>query len=266
MSDPAHLDPTGRFTGLAGLYARHRPDYPQTAVEWIRSHCSLEPSALLVDIGCGTGISSRQFAHLGVTVIGIEPNADMRREAESITLPEGAPRPSYRAGRAEATGLADCCADLVIAAQAFHWFDPEPALREFRRILKPGGWAALLWNERDEDDAFTAAYGFVVRSPRGAAEAEARQSRGGEPLLVSPQFQRGERRQFPHAQAFDEAGMLGRAMSVSYAPREPDEIVGFKTALREVFARFQQNGQVVLRYQTTVVLAQRQDQASAKRR
>src|SRR5262249_25147361 len=158
------MNPTGRFNGLSGIYARHRPNYPPVAVEFVLQRCGLGPGSVLVDVGSGTGISARQFARLGISVIGIEPNDEMRREAEREPLPGNVPVPVYRPGRAEATGLPDVSADAVLAAQAFHWFDPEPTLREFHRILKPSGWVALLWNERDETDAFAAAYGKIVRS------------------------------------------------------------------------------------------------------
>jgi SAM-dependent methyltransferase len=257
MTDLSRLDPTGRFSGLADIYARHRPDYPPEALAFILTHCQLQPGSVLVDVGSGTGISSRQFAQLGLQVIGIEPNAEMRGQAQSVTLAAGVPPPVYRAGRAEATGLADGSADAVLAAQAFHWFDLEAALREFQRILKPAGWAVLLQNERDESDPFTAAYGAVQQSVSDAAAMEQSRQRSGEPLQVHPLFQNGERVRFNHEQVLDEEGLLGRALSVSYAPRDPGAVQAFKEALQQVFARFQQGSRVVLRYQTTVVVAQR---------
>jgi SAM-dependent methyltransferase len=145
----------------------------------------------------------------------------------------------------------------VLAAQAFHWFELDDALREFHRILKPAGWAVLLWNERDESDPFTAAYGAVQQSVSDAAAMEQSRQRSGEPILVHPQFQNAERVRFSHEQVLDEEGLLGRALSVSYAPRDPIAVEAFKEALQRVYTRFQQGGRVVLRYQTTVVVAQR---------
>src|SRR5262245_27098928 len=131
MSEPADLNPTGRFTGLADIYARHRPDYPAAALAHIVQRCELQPDSLIIDLGCGTGISARQFAQLGFRVIGIEPNADMRRKAEAAGMPPGTVAPVFRDGTAEATGLGDASADLALAAQAFHWFVADAALREF---------------------------------------------------------------------------------------------------------------------------------------
>jgi SAM-dependent methyltransferase len=258
MSDLSQLNPTGRFTGLADLYAKHRPSYPNAALDFIVRHCGLDSATTLVDMGCGTGISSRLFAARRVRVIGVEPNDEMRRQAEATAAPTG-PAPVYRAGRAEATGLPDGSASAVLAAQAFHWFAVEPALREFHRVLHPHGWAVLVWNERDESDPATAAYGAIVRTTPDAAAVEGPRGRAGEPLLSSPLFEDGSRTVFANQQPLDEEGLLGRAFSASYAPREPAAAAAFDQALRRFFAEWQGDGKVVLRYETSVYLARRRD-------
>jgi SAM-dependent methyltransferase len=202
------------------------------------------------------GISSRQFAERGVPVIGLEPNAEMRARAEAEPAPPGGPVPRYQSGRAEATGLPDDSADAVLAAQAFHWFEADTALCEFHRILKPHGWVVLLWNERDESDAFTAAYGAVIRTAPEALRVEGKRGQAGEPLLAHPLFQRGERVPFVYEQVLDEEAVLGRAFSASYAPREPAGAERFATELRDVFRRFERGGRVALCYETSVYLAQ----------
>lgn len=257
MAELNQQNPTGRFTGLAEGYAKYRPTYPPAALDHVLTRCGLCPGSLVVDVGCGTGISARLLAGRGLRVVGVEPNDDMRRQAEAAPPPAGAVPPEYRKGRAEATGLSDGAADAVVAAQAFHWFDAPAALAEFRRILRPGGWVALLWNERDESDAFTAAYGEVLRREPETAGVEAPRGRAGEPLLTSPLFEQAERRAFTHEQRLDEEGMLGRALSASYAPREPSRVAAFTAGLRDAFRRFQQDGFVVLRYETSVYTARR---------
>jgi SAM-dependent methyltransferase len=255
--DPTAWDPTGRFTGLADLYSRHRPDYPGPAIDYIMACCGLKPGALLVDVGCGTGISSRQLAERGLRVIGIEPNADMRRQAQAVSHNPQGSEPEYRAGQAEATGLETGVADAVLAAQAFHWFDPEPTLREFHRILKPGGWVALMWNERHEADPFTSAFGDVVRTAKDAVALEKPRPLTGEALLHSTLFTQGERQTFEHEQTLDEDGLIGRAMSASYSPRDEAEGVRFMKQLRQVFGRFQKDGRVVLKYVTSATVGRR---------
>jgi SAM-dependent methyltransferase len=254
MADLSGYDPTGRFTGLAESYAKYRPSYPVAALDFIVTRCGLGPQSLLVDIGCGTGISTRLFAQRGIQFVGIDPNDDMRRQAETTGIPAGSPMPSYRKGRAEETGLPDACADAVLAAQAFHWFDPEPALREFRRILKPGGWVILIWNERDETDPCTAHYGRVVRSAPDAAAVEVPRGKAGDVLLTSSLFVDAARFAFTNAQTLDEDGLLGRAFSASYAPREPNAARLFAAALHDVFDRWQRQGAVTLRYETSLYL------------
>jgi SAM-dependent methyltransferase len=257
MAADAAFNPTGRFTGLAGVYARHRPSYPDAAVDFILRRCGLGGGSLLVDVGCGTGISSRLFAGRGLRVVGVEPNADMRAAADREPPPPDAPAPVYQDGKAEATGLPAGVADAVLAAQAFHWFDAGPALEEFRRVLKPGGWAVLMWNERDGTDPFTAAYGAVVRATPDAAAVEVPRGRAGDVLLSHPQYQDAERVVFPYEQRLTEEGMLGRAFSASYAPREPAAAEAFAAGLRDVFNRFQRDGSVLLRYETAVYLGRR---------
>src|SRR5439155_22179559 len=128
MTTLSRSNPTGRFTGLADSYAKYRPSYPIEAIDFIVSHCRLGKDSMLVDVGCGTGISARLFAERSLRVIGIEPNAEMRAAAAATSVPPDCPQPIYQEGRAEATGLADQSVDAVLAAQAFHWFEPEAAL------------------------------------------------------------------------------------------------------------------------------------------
>jgi SAM-dependent methyltransferase len=257
MDDLSQWNPTGRFSGLADVYARCRPTYPAAAIDLIVSRGGLGPKSLLIDVGCGTGISSRLFAARGIPVIGIDPNEDMRRKAMSEPVPPGVPVPEYRAGRGEATGLPDGVADVVLSAQAFHWFESDAALREFHRVLKPGGWVALMWNERDETDPFTADYGTVLRWGTSAAAVEGPRGRGGEPLLTHSLYRQAELLTFANEQPLDEDGLIGRTFSASYAPREPAEAEALAAALRDLFARYQSGGRVVMRYVTSLYLARR---------
>jgi SAM-dependent methyltransferase len=196
------------------------------------------------------------LASRGVRVIGIEPNADMRHQAETESLSALRPEPTYQSGRAEATGLPEASADAVLAAQAFHWFEPEATLRELHRILRPNGWVILLWNERDEADPFTHAYGAGVRQLTDAEVFEPHHGKG-DVLLTSPLFTEGERAFFPNEQVLDEASLLGRAFSASYAPRDGESVTRYADKLRLAFRRFQKDGRVTMCYETSVFLARR---------
>lgn len=255
MHDLSQDNPLGRFTGLANTYAKYRPCYPAEAIDYVIRRCALGPNSTLVDVGAGTGISARLFAARGIPVIAIEPNPEMRRKAANEPPAFDATGISYRDGTAEATGLPTRSADAVLAAQAFHWFQAGAALSEFHRILKPGGWVVLMWNERNENDAFTAAYGAVIRTAPDTAAVEGPRGRAGETLLTHPLFCDAARIDFDNYQVLDEEGVLGRAFSASYAPREPHASATFAAALRQVFATFQRDGRAALRYVTSVYLA-----------
>jgi SAM-dependent methyltransferase len=259
MPELSSLDPTGRFTGLAQAYAQFRPSYPVQAIDFIMARCGLANTSHLVDVGCGTGTASRLFVASGLNVIGIEPNTEMRCAAAAMVVGEAAgPKVTYLGGRAESTGLPAAVADAVLSAQAFHWFEPNATLREFHRILKPDGWVILMWNERDERDTATAAYGDVIRTAKETAAVEGpRQARAGSALRNSPLFRQVEQVAFRNQQALDEEGLLGRAFSVSYAPHEAGEREEWTERLRAVFRQHQHDGRVALRYLTSIYLAQR---------
>jgi SAM-dependent methyltransferase len=153
--------------------------------------------------------------------------------------------------------LASETADAVLAAQAYHWFQTEAALQEFHRILKPAGWVVLMWNERDETDPFTAEYGAAWGAFAEAVKIETARARSGYSLFDSPLFTAHERVTFKHCHEMTEEGMLGRASSTSYAPREQPALAALTSSLRQAFARHQRQGKVVMCYETAVFLAQR---------
>ena len=250
------MDPTRRFDGLAEIYARARPEYPEAAVDFVVEHCNLEPSSVVADVGCGTGISTRLFARRGLAVVGIEPNADMRAKAQFLLGEELADRVHFRDGTAEKTGLSDLSVDAVLCAQAFHWFEAEAALSEFHRILKAGGWVVLIWNERDESDPLMRGYGDAFRRQTDTSIERMRQA-AGQPLLKCALFDRAERRDFANSQVVDEIGIIERAFSASYAPRLNPQVDNLTEALRRLFDLYQVDGVVTLRYLTSVYLARK---------
>src|SRR5690242_5121586 len=128
------------WTGRGSSYDRVRPSPPPVLLDLLTQLIGMPRPALVVDVGSGTGLSTTIWGERAKRVIGIEPNADMRQEA--ISKVEDHPHAAhleYREGFAHQTGLPDGCADIVTAAQSFHWMEPAMTLAEIARILRPGG-------------------------------------------------------------------------------------------------------------------------------
>lgn len=247
---PLHSrQPLTRFSNRAVDYAKYRPGYPEAVIAAILEGLGAPEQLIATDIGAGTGISSRLLANQGVRVLAIEPNAAMRQAAPEHPLVE------FRDGTAEQTHLADASIDLVTCFQSFHWFEPEATLGEFHRILKRSGRLALVWHERDSADEFTEAYGRLVRLISNHNMAEKRLG-SVSPLFSSPHFIKVHRQTFCYQQALDLEGLVGRARSTSYLPREGPAHQQLISGLQKLHTRFcNARGLVYLAYQTSVYLA-----------
>jgi ubiquinone/menaquinone biosynthesis C-methylase UbiE len=142
--DPYHPANVERFNGLADLYDAHRPQPPAVIVDVLRDVAQIHSPRVVVDLGCGTGLSTRIWAGHAETVIGVEPNAEMRRLAEARSaLSPGCAAIRYQDGWSTQTHLKDASVDVVTCSQCFHWMDPQPTLAEIARILRPGGALAV---------------------------------------------------------------------------------------------------------------------------
>ena len=206
------LDPTRRFSSRVDAYVRFRPAYPPAVADLLERECGLRPGAAVADIGCGTGLLAQLFLARGCEVYGVEPNPGMRQAGCRILA--GEPRFHGIDGRAEATTLASHSMDFIAAGQAFHWFEPRPTGTEFRRILKPGGWVVLVWNERRAQPGFMA--GYEASIARYAPEAP-RVNPGEIAGFFGDAGLRAAR--FDNQQQLDAEGLRGRLMSSSYAPQ-----------------------------------------------
>ncbi|MBI3549191.1 MAG: methyltransferase domain-containing protein [Elusimicrobia bacterium] len=237
-------DPKSRFTETVANYDAYRPSYPKELIDWILKTADARPGAEIVDVGCGTGISSRLFAERGLRVSGVEPNDKMR---EAAAARAGGPR--YVNGEAGATGLPPASADLVIAAQAFHWFDVPAALAEFTRILKPSGWCAAFWNDRTQDTEFLRGYECLL--VRYSSEYKQLRGKGStlKELRASPLVRDWTEAEFPNAQAMDRAGFLGRVHSSSYVAHGIADRAGFDAEIGALFERHAKSGMVEFTYQ-----------------
>ena len=151
------------FGAGAAVYERARPSYPQEAIDWIVDRTGLGRSRTVVDVGAGTGKLTRLLVATGARVIAVEPVAEMRAKLEEVL-----PGVEALDGTAESMPLADGTADVITAAQAFHWFDRERAFPELHRVLAPDGFLVLIWNSRDLDDPLQSAVEDVLAPLRGS--------------------------------------------------------------------------------------------------
>ena len=239
---------TGRFTERADDYAAARPSYPDAVLDVLFDGLGDPREVVVADLGAGTGISSRLLAQRGAHVIAIEPNEPMRAAAE----PD--PNVEWRDGTAEHTGLEEADIDLVTAFQAFHWFDHTQALDEIVRILRPGGRAAVVYNERDESDPFTAAYGAIVRRFR-TDETERRRADGLAAFAAFEGWVAKRRIELRNGQSLDAEGVLARSRSTSYLPKAGPLADELHAAVRALVAEHAKDGRVTMALRTIVVAA-----------
>lgn len=155
MSD--RLARSRSFESAAAEYERHRPEYPEEALRWAADRLGLEAGARVLDVGAGTGKLTRGLVALGFDTVAVEPGAPMLAQ-----LREAVPEVEAHEGPAESIPLPDASVDAGFAGQAFHWFDPERALPELHRVIRPGGGLGLLWNWWDERDPLQAELGALI--------------------------------------------------------------------------------------------------------
>lgn len=244
------MQPADRFSNRADAYTRGRPSYPPAIVERLERAGALRAGSTIVDLGVGTGLSAEPFLQRGHAVIGVEPNGDMRTAGDRY-LSEFA---SYRsvAGAAEQTSLPAAVADLVIAGQAFHWFDASRVAIEARRLLKPNGWAALIWNDRQSSgSAFLAGYEALLRT-HGIDYTKVLH-RHVDQAAIARFFApaQAEVETFDNPRALDRDDLVALAGSASYLPAAGDpRHHALMHALNLLFESHAQGGTVQMMYRT----------------
>jgi SAM-dependent methyltransferase len=244
----SHADPTRRFSDRVDDYVRYRPRYPAGVVRVLEEEVELGPEWVIADVGAGTGLSAEPFLANGNVVFAVEPNAEMRAAAESLHG-DGDFFHSV-AGTAEATTLAPASVDLVVAAQAFHWFDPPTARDHFATILREPGRVVLLWNtRRTGSSAFLLEYEALL-DDFGTDYPAVRHDRI-DPAVLADFFRGGYvRRTLGNEQRLDGPGLEGRLLSSSYTPGPADPRRGpMLERLREIFERHRREGRVVMEYE-----------------
>jgi SAM-dependent methyltransferase len=250
MTGPA--DSKQRFSDRVAEYVRYRPSYPAEVVDAVAAVTGLTPDWVVADIGSGTGLSCVPFLENGNHVVGVEPNAEMRRGGDEYLA--GYARFRSVDGSAESTGLGDHAVNLVVAGQAFHWFDWAAARRECLRIVGEPPWAALMWNLRDSGEGFGRAYEELLE--RFGIDYETVRASWANPQAIRGYFggPHADRR-LPNPQLLDFEGLSGRHLSSSFVPKAGDAAFAPMMAeLRRIFDEHAQDGRVVFGQETRIIV------------
>jgi len=235
-----------RFSGRVAEYKQYRERYdPDVVLPLLREWCGLVPEWTVADVGAGTGMLSDVFLVNGNRVIAIEPNAEMRAACLRTHADDAAL--SVSDGTAEATGLSAGAVEMVSVGRALHWFDTEAAFAEFKRVLKPGGWVAVIAfgraeDGREENVAFE-------RTIEGFMPTRERRKMYAVYERLENAFAGGE---FRHAEIRGEMSLkwealLGMTVSLSHAPLPGGAgYAEFEHAMRDYFERHAVDGELTL--------------------
>ena len=219
----------------------------------LKKHLRLASGQIVADVGAGTGIFTNLLLQSGYEVYAVEPNQEMREVAEHEFKSHNLFHSVY--APAEATTLPDAGVDFITAAQAFHWFDPQKVKVEFQRILKPGGFVILLWNERRQHgDPFHEVYEALIQK-FGTDYNQVKHDNVRQKSVFQSFFAAGKysTKHFKNYQDFDFDGLCGRLLSSSYAPaKSHPNFEPMIKALRKIFDKYAREGHVRVTYDTKV--------------
>ncbi len=247
---------TERFSSRVDAYLKYRPHYPKEIIYSLRDKTGLRPNHVIADVGSGTGFSAELFLENGNFVYGIEPNAPMREAGERYLRTFK----NFRSmdATAESTTLPDRAVEYIVAGQAFHWFNFESAYREFKRILRPGGWTVILWNDRETDTTpFLVEYESLLQ--QFGTDYNQINHRNIDSQKVRDFFQGADvmETEFENIQPMDYDGVEGRLLSSSYVPNVGDaEYAPMLSCLRKIFDEHADDGHVDMRYKTLLYAGQ----------
>lgn len=248
-------DTVERFSNRVENYVKYRPGYPTEVLGLFKRDLGLTPESVIADIGSGTGLSSKPFLENGNTVYGVEPNEAMRVAAEKYLKDF----PTFKSidGTAENTTLPNESIDIIVAAQAFHWFEGKKTRVEFKRVLKPGGYVSLIWNERQLDTTeFLREYEKLLLQFANDYE-KVRHENIDEQKLRAFFLTEFKKATFPNVQIFDFEGIKGRLSSSSYMPAEGSEVfVPMVNELKSLFDKYQESGKIKVFYDTNIYYTQ----------
>ena len=250
------IDPTQRFSSRVESYRLHRPGYPAAIVDLLTRECGLSARSTIADVAAGTGLLTEIFLARGFQVIAVEPNRQMREACATLTGQY--PQLKCVEGTAEATGLSDHSVDLVTVGQAMHWFDISRTRSEFVRVLHPGGWCAILYNNRRmTGDAFHEGYERILVEFGNDYETVKHSHMTENRLAAFFAPNAMQTASFENSQQLTLHALMGRVLSSSYMPQpgQPryEEMSRGTAAL---FAQNEVNGSVRMEYDCVVCYGQ----------
>lgn len=253
-------DTLKRFSNRVENYVKYRPGYPAEMFAYLIKQKVLKSDSVIADIGSGTGISAKLFLDNGNMVYGVEPNNEMRKAAEKLYSRQK----NFKSivGTAEATTLKSKSIDIIIAAQAFHWFKPEEFKKEIIRVLKPGGVVLLIWNERLTDETeFLIEYENLLHNfsvdykdvnHKNITNKEIRNY-----VLSVVDNKSFNEAFFRNHQEFGFDGLKGRLLSSSYVPTEEQPNYNdMLVELKRIFDTFSKDSIVRFEYTTNIFYGQ----------
>ncbi|MBW3589332.1 MAG: class I SAM-dependent methyltransferase [Actinobacteria bacterium] len=208
------------FGEVADDYDRGRPGYSPEAIDFLTREFSITSQTNVLDVGAGTGKLTAQILSTGADVAALEPVEGMRRRLE-----ENLPDVRIVGGSAESIMLANESIDIIVCGQSFHWFHTEKALRDFYRVLRPGGGLALLWNHREVSAGWTEEVTRIMDRHEPAARQLDASTTWPNDFERVGLFSPLQKQQFEHSQVVDLKTLLAAVKSRSYIAslNEPDQ-------------------------------------------
>ena len=254
------LSNENRFSDRVDNYVKYRPHYPNEVYDFLVAEKIISQNSVIADIGSGTGISAELFLKNNIKVFGVEPNEAMRQAAETL-LQNYSDKNLFVSvnANAEATSLENNSVDVIICAQAFHWFNNDAFKKECKRILKPRGKVVLMWNDRRTNTTdFLKVYEDFLQM-FGTDYLKVNHKNVQDIKVFDDYFGEGNCKEkiFYNFQDVDFEGLKGRVLSSSYMPNQGHKDFDHMIyCLQKIFKRYQEKNLVRLDYDTKIYYAQ----------
>lgn len=241
------------FYDKANEYAIGRPTYPEGIIKKMKE-LGIGKHSIVADIGAGTGLLTHLLTKLDCVILAVEPNVEMLNECKKYCAAHT--NIEFINAPAESTQIKENSLDLIIIAQAFHWFNKDLSKAEFKRILKDNGYVIFLWNDMQIHNEFVKEYINILNEYKVKTTAAISNY---DPDQEKYNFlgQEYEKIYYNNQQVLDLEGLVANASSLSYTPSKSSSNYGeFERDLMNLFFKYQEDGQVILHYKTEMCIGQ----------